>query len=127
MRSRTARQTAESAECMYDFLSLMKPRALDLGYHKARLSILQHSPDRDFGLCPRYAREEDLVVLLAGGSVPSILRERPWPVGMTALDRLSEVPCYEFIGERYVEVFMDGREAGKTGVADDDLDRCKYL
>lgn len=84
------------------------------------------TPNQDFGLCPKHAQEGDIVVILDGGKVPYILRERPYPLEMTRSERLRAGPTYRFIGECYVETYMDGSEADKAGTADDDPGRHKY-
>lgn len=85
------------------------------------------TPDQNFGLCPEHAQEGDIVVVLDGGKVPYILRERPYPFESTRSERLRAGPTYQFIGECYVDTYMDGREAEKAGIADDDSDRHEYF
>jgi hypothetical protein len=57
------------------------------------------------GLCPPSARVGDILVVLYGGPVPYVLRELP------GLHRATHQPAkrYEFIGECYLESYMDGR------------------
>ena len=55
--------------------------------------------DEQVGLCVPYAREGDVVVVLFGGNVPFVLRQ---------VERGGD-RRYEFVGECYVEGFMDGR------------------
>jgi hypothetical protein len=59
--------------------------------------------DYDFALCPKGTEAGDIVVILDGGSVPYILRRRASNAG----ENLQE-ESYEFIGECYLERFMDG-------------------
>ncbi|RDI88296.1 hypothetical protein Vi05172_g1952 [Venturia inaequalis] len=84
------------------------------------------TPNQNFGLCPKHAQKGDIVVILDGGKVPYILRERPYPLEMTRSERLRAGPTYRFIGECYVETYMDGSEADKAGTADDDPGGHKY-
>lgn len=60
--------------------------------------------DGTTGLCPSLAREGDLVIILNGGQVPYILRERKYTAGEG--ERRNR---YEFIGECYLSGYMDGR------------------
>ena len=79
----------------------------------------------DFGLCPEGTQEGDIMVILYGGPVPYILREKPFPTHTTMKQRLLEGKSYEFIGECYVEPYMDGSSIGKEGFATDD-ERFEY-
>jgi hypothetical protein len=58
-------------------------------------------------LGPEYVLPDDLVVILFGGTVPYVLRETG-PPGMDPAERFSSNPVYEFIGECYVDEYMDG-------------------
>jgi hypothetical protein len=60
----------------------------------------------DRGLCPPMAREGDVVVVLFGGRVPYILRESK--LDESRQDAIGEAKHYEFIGECYVQSYMQG-------------------
>ena len=55
-------------------------------------------------LGPEDVLPDDLVVILFGGTVPYVLRES----GPSGIDQETENPVYEFIGECYVDEYMDG-------------------
>ena len=57
------------------------------------------------GLCPPMAKEGDLVVVLFGGRVPYVLRESK---NQAAQDSSDAGVQYEFIGECYVQAYMQG-------------------
>jgi hypothetical protein len=58
-------------------------------------------------LGPEDVLPDDLVVILFGGTVPYVLRESG-PSGIDQETKFSENPVYEFIGECYVDEYMDG-------------------
>ena len=61
--------------------------------------------DGDWGLCPPMAQEGDTVVILFGGKVPYVLRERE----QTQTTATTTAPTqYEFIGECYLQDYMQG-------------------
>ena len=64
--------------------------------------------DGIWGLCPYFARGGDLIVILYGGNVPYILRQKEGP---EETDKSS--PRYEFIGECYLSGYMEGRSMRK--------------
>jgi hypothetical protein len=55
------------------------------------------------GLCPPMAKAGDVVVVLYGGNVPFILREKSGSASS------GEPVRYEFVSECFLEGFMDGR------------------
>lgn len=65
--------------------------------------------DGIFGLVPRHARADDIVCVLAGLSVPIVLRKLQGTPGETR---------WQLIGEAYVHGYMDG-EAVSGGLADE--------
>jgi hypothetical protein len=84
------------------------------------------TPDQDFGLCPRGTKEDDIIVILYGGSTPYVLREKSYPMDMSMADRLRKGPTYQFIGECFLEKYMDGSAVDKAGFAEEGLQRFKY-
>jgi hypothetical protein len=56
------------------------------------------------GLCPPSAHKGDLVVVLYSGPVPYVLREREGSTNAS-----NGTVRYEFIGECYLQGYMDGR------------------
>lgn len=71
------------------------------------------------GLVPNNARENDLVCILYGCSVPVILRR--YQKDSTASDEAGST-CYRFIGECYLHSVMDG---GAFRIRDEKLERLK--
>ncbi|CZR67724.1 uncharacterized protein PAC_17623 [Phialocephala subalpina] len=59
-------------------------------------------------LCPKNALPNDLVVILFGGNVPYVLRERLPSPELIPGEQVLVNPIYEFIGECYVDGYMDG-------------------
>lgn len=57
------------------------------------------------GLCPHFARTGDIVVILYGGTVPYLLRG--------VISQGINGNEYEFVGECYLEGFMDGQAMGR--------------
>lgn len=62
------------------------------------------SDDRLRGLCPYMARKGDLIVVLVGGKVPYLIRE-----SSECDSNVGQEARYSFVGECYVEGYMDGR------------------
>lgn len=63
-----------------------------------------NTPDGLIALCPPSARHGDLIVVLQGGRVPSILRQQGGP--RTAS---KDTIRFELIGECYLLGYMEGR------------------
>lgn len=64
-----------------------------------------NTPEGLIGLCPFSARPGDVLVVLYGGPVPYVLRACPDGRG----DGPERTSRYEFVGECYLQGYMDGR------------------
>ena len=79
-------------------------------YAKRSLAIQCHSDsyfrttDGKLGLCPQTAREGNVIVVLHGGKVPYLLRKR----AAESLQGDGQKPQWEFVGECYLENYMNG-------------------
>ncbi|KAL2060293.1 hypothetical protein VTL71DRAFT_9688 [Oculimacula yallundae] len=72
------------------------------------------TPDGLIGLCPPFVKPGDLVVVLYGGRVPYIIRERK---GVGDLDGVNATSTYELVGECYLHEYNDlERTVGNTDV-----------
>lgn len=83
-------------------------------YQTCRLPTCLHecffvSDDGRFGLCPWRAEKGDVIVLLAGGNVPYLLRE------VKHSEPGDHEPFFEFVGECYVDGIMNGEFFEENG------------
>ncbi|KAK3935455.1 heterokaryon incompatibility protein-domain-containing protein [Diplogelasinospora grovesii] len=85
------------------------------------------SDNQRVGLCPHYARPGDIVVMLYGGRVLYLIRERKAARGaeIEGLEVVEERKKYEFVGECLLHGYMNGQalaEVQEKGLAKEIFD-----
>ena len=101
-RERTEPPSAEGIHYLQSLHFHAHPEhALNTGSIECHDDCLFISVEGLFGLCPQTARPGDLIVVLYGGNVPYLLRERK---------ESEDTPTrFEFVGECYLQGYMHGR------------------